>query len=200
MRNHTKIVIILDRSGSMVSMRSDMEPAINNFIHQQKLIPGGADFTLVQFDDIYEVVYKNLAIACVPYISIEPRGGTALFDAIGKTINAVGEELASLSEKDRPNKVVFVIITDGMENSSREFSRDQIFEMITHQSNKYNWQFTYLGANQDALGVAHDLGILSSSNYSDKNIMRTMDVFSCSVSSYRTGEAQNVIMTDQGTV
>ena len=92
-------------------------------------------------------------------ISLVPRGSTALLDAVGRAINETGERLAKMNEEDRPGLVVFVVMTDGEENSSQEFSKDQIKQMITHQQDTYGWHFTFLGANQDAFAEAGALGI-----------------------------------------
>ena len=155
----TDITVVLDRSGSMAACQAEAENGLNRFISEQAKAPGEAIFTLVQFDDVYEFVYKGVLIQDVPKCRLVPRGMTALLDALGKAINETGERLAALPESERPGAVVFVIITDGQENSSQEFKREQIKAMIEHQQSVYNWQFTYLGANQDAFAVANDYGI-----------------------------------------
>ncbi len=153
------ITVILDRSGSMQSIQSDAEGGLNAFISKQKEQPGRANFTLVQFDDKYEVVHSGVPIRQVPHCKLVPRGNTALLDAVGRTINEVGDRLSKTPESDRPGLVVIVILTDGLENASREFSSAKIKEMIDHQREVYKWQFTYLGANQDAFAVAAKMGI-----------------------------------------
>lgn len=158
-RNKTEIVVIVDRSGSMTSCRADAEGGLNTFIEQQRNQPGECLLTLVQFDHDYEFVHSGKPIAEVGKFTLNPRGSTALLDAVGRAITETGERLAKMPEDDRPGLVVFVILTDGQENASREFRRDQIKQMIEHQTTNYNWQFTYLGANQDAFGEAGSLGI-----------------------------------------
>jgi uncharacterized protein YegL len=162
MRNDlTDITVVLDRSGSMASIRKDMEGGLNAFVDKQKTEPGHANFTLVQFDTQYEFVHRAVPINDVPACTLVPRGGTALLDAVGKAIAETGERLKATPEDQRPGLVVFLVITDGQENSSREFKKHQIKEMIEHQQNAYKWQFTYLGANQDSFAEAGAMGFQS---------------------------------------
>lgn len=156
------LTVVLDRSGSMHVCQSDAEGGLNRFVEEQKKQPGEARFTLVQFDTEYEFVHRAVPIQDVPPCSLVPRGNTALLDAVGRAIVETGERLAKMSEADRPGLVVFVILTDGQENSSREFSRAKVREMIAHQQDVYKWQFIYLGANQDAFAEAGALGIAGS--------------------------------------
>lgn len=160
--NLTDITVVMDRSGSMQACRSDAEGGLNRFIEDQKKQPGEALFTLVQFDTEYEFVHNGVPIQSVPHCSLVPRGSTALLDAIGRAIIETGERLAKMPEPERPGLVILVILTDGQENSSREFSKAQVQEMIQHQQDVYKWQFVYLGANQDAFAEAANLGIQGS--------------------------------------
>ncbi len=153
------ITVVMDRSGSMVAVREDAEGGLNSFIEEQKGKEGEAVFTLVQFDTEYEFVHKAVPIKDVPKCTLTPRGMTALLDAVGKAIAETGERLKAMDEADRPGLVVFVIITDGQENSSKEYTKTQIKEMIDKQSGTFKWQFTYLGANQDAFAEAGGIGI-----------------------------------------
>ncbi len=155
----TDITMVIDRSGSMESIRSDAEGGINAFINQQKVEPGEALLTLVQFDTEYEFVHSGVPIKQVTAFTLLPRGSTALLDAVGRAINETGARLAAMNETDRPGLVVFVIVTDGQENSSREFKRKKIREMIQHQQSAYKWQFTFLAANQDAFAEGASMGI-----------------------------------------
>ena len=162
MKNKTDITIILDRSGSMNSVKDDTIGGFNSFLGEQQKVEGEAVLSLVQFDDQYEVVYVDKDINSAAKLTDEtfqPRGMTALFDAVGRTINAVGQRLANLSEDERPDKVLFVIMTDGFENASQEFKAAKISEMITHQRNVYKWEFMFIGANQDAVLSAQEIGI-----------------------------------------
>ena len=160
MRNDlTDITMVIDRSGSMQSIRTDAEGGINSFIEQQKQEPGEANVTLVQFDTKYEFVHSGVNIKQVPPFTLMPRGSTALLDAVGRAINETGSRLAEMEESQRPGLVVFVIVTDGEENSSREFTREQIKTMVEHQQSVYNWKFTFLAANQDAFAEGASMGV-----------------------------------------
>jgi len=157
--NYTDITVILDRSGSMASVRKDMEGGFDSFIEKQRAVPGECTVSLVQFDDQYEVVYSGKKLSDVPKMTLEPRGYTALTDAIARTIDETGRRLAAMREEDRPSQVVLMIITDGHENASTEFKRQDVIDRITHQRGKYNWTISYLGTNQDAMETAKTFGI-----------------------------------------
>jgi hypothetical protein len=155
----TDITLVVDRSGSMEAIREDAEGGVNSFITEQGKEPGEALLTLVQFDTEYEFLHKGVPIHQVPKYKLVPRGMTALLDAVGKAINETGERLAKMAEEDRPGLVIFVVMTDGLENSSKEFTKIQLKEMIQRQQNEYDWHFTFLGANQDAFAEAGGMGI-----------------------------------------
>ncbi len=160
MRNDlTDITLVVDRSGSMESIKSDAEGGINEFIHSQVGEPGEALLTLMQFDTEYDLVHNGINVAQVPPYQLVPRGMTALLDAVGRAINETGARLAAMPEQERPALVVFVIVTDGAENSSKEFSRADIRKMIEHQQSEYSWQFTFLAADQDAFAAGGSIGI-----------------------------------------
>lgn len=160
--NLTEIVFILDRSGSMEAM---VEPAISGFnrlLREQQQTPGSARFTLVLFDDQYEVPVASLPIAEVVELdttSYVPRGSTALLDAIGRTIDDLGAKLGATPEAQRPGQVIIAILTDGMENASTQFSWQQVSARIRRQTDIYQWQFLFLGANQDAIATAGRMSI-----------------------------------------
>jgi uncharacterized protein YegL len=161
-KNHAEIICILDRSGSMQSIASDAIGGFNTFIEEQKKVPGTASVSLVLFDNEYLKIYENKNLNEVETLTAEtfiPRGMTALLDAVGRTINTVGERLSQTPEEDRPEKVMVCILTDGLENASTEFTKNKIKEMITHQREKYSWEFAFLGANQDAFAEAGAIGI-----------------------------------------
>lgn len=204
MRNDlTDITIVIDRSGSMSSCKTDAEGGVNTFIEDQKKQPGSANLTLVQFDSVYEFVHNGVPIKDVPKFELKPRGSTALLDAIGRSVTETGERLAKMPEKDRPGLVVFVILTDGEENSSREFRAPQIKEMIEHQTSKYAWQFVFLGANQDAFKTAGGLGVsvANSSGYSEQKtsgaLWATSNNVSRSRSMVKAGLAPDMAYSDQ---
>jgi len=161
-KDHTEIICILDRSGSMSSIEKDAVGGFNTFLEEQKKLPGTASVTLVLFDNAYLTPVKNADINTVQPLNKKtyvPRGSTALLDAVGRTVSETGARLAAADESERPENVIICILTDGEENSSREFSLDQVKEMISHQKDKYNWEFIFLAANQDAFAGAGRLGI-----------------------------------------
>lgn len=160
--NSTEIIFIIDRSGSMQSIAADMIGGFAAFIAEQRKTPGDCRVTLTQFDDHYDVVYAGKPLDQVDTLSLEPRGGTALLDAIGRTVSDTGNRLRNMKEGDRPSQVLVVIITDGGENASREYKLKQVFDMITLQRERYHWEFVFLGANQDSIATAAGLGIHTS--------------------------------------
>lgn len=185
--NLTDITLVVDRSGSMHSVREDAEGGINAFVEQQAAETGDALLTLLQFDTEYELVHNGVPVSQVPTYQLVPRGGTALLDAVGRGIVETGERLAALPESERPGLVVFVVMTDGHENSSREFTRDRIREMIRHQQEKYAWQFTFLGADQDAFAEGGGLGIKAGgiAGFSKRKYMETHAILADKVTRMR---------------
>jgi Mg-chelatase subunit ChlD len=153
------ITLVVDRSGSMESIQSDAEGGVNAFLAEQANQPGQTVLTLVQFDTEYEFVHRGVPLKRAPRYKLVPRGGTALLDAVGRAINGTGERLAKIPEKDRPGLVIFVVVTDGEENSSKEFSLAKVKEMIEHQQSVYKWQFTFLSADANAFAEAGGMGI-----------------------------------------
>jgi uncharacterized protein YegL len=192
-KNLTDITVVLDRSGSMQAIKLEAENGLNHFITEQKELPGYANFTLVKFDTEYEFEYNGVNIQEVKKCNLIPRGMTALLDAVGRAINETGDRLNKMEEDSRPGLVVFVIVTDGEENASREFTKLQIKEMITKQQSVYNWQFTFLGANQDAFAEAAGMGIsaISTMTYSPD---KAQDVFYAA--SRNVGSMREAVATD----
>ena len=158
-----ELVFILDRSGSMGGLESDTIGGYNSMLSKQKKEKTGkVSVTTVLFDDQYELLYNQVPIEKVSPMTEEEyyvRGSTALLDAIGKTVMQVK---ANQDKKEIKDKVLFVIITDGMENASREYRADQIKKLIEERKEKDNWEFLFLGANIAAIGAAKDIGIDSS--------------------------------------
>lgn len=177
--NYCHIAVLLDRSGSMQSVRDATIEGLNAFVKlQEETKDIETTVSLTQFDTEYEPNYAFRALKDVVPLNKEtykPRGGTALLDAIGRLIQDTGAALAAMAENLRPSKVLFVIQTDGEENESRKFSKEKVFDMITHQRNNYSWEFIFLGANQDAISSAANLGIAakSSLSYSGNNTHST---------------------------
>jgi len=165
-KDYTHITVVLDRTGSMESIRDDTIGGFNAFLNKQKTEPGTATMTLVQFDsqDPYEIVHRFKPIAEVTELTREsyvPRASTPLLDAIGRAINDLEHSLTELKADDRPAKVVMVVVTDGQENSSREFRKDQIEKMIKEKTEKNDWQFVFLSADLAAIGDAKAVGFFA---------------------------------------
>lgn len=162
MNDATDITIVLDRSGSMHAIREDTIGGFNRFLADQKAIDKPATLSLVLFDHEYTPLYVGRDLRAAEPLTNEtylPRGSTALCDAVGRTIVATGDRLRSMPEEKRPSRVLFVIVTDGLENSSQEYTRSMVRSMTRHQAEKYGWTFVYLGANQDAFSEAERIGI-----------------------------------------
>lgn len=158
----TEIIFILDKSGSMEPLIDDAVGGFNVFVEEQRKQPGEARLTLILFANSQEAVITQKPLARVPALTREtyrPMGGTALYDAVGHTITAVGKRLSYTPEAERPGKVVVAIFTDGEENSSHSFTHGRVAEMIAHQQGHYGWLFTFLGANMDAVEIAANLNI-----------------------------------------
>lgn len=160
-QNVSLIAALLDRSGSIAATRSDMEGGFDSFVQKQREeAPPNVEVrvTLAQFDTEYETVYRNLPIAEVPPLTLVPRGGTALLDAIGRLTNDIGAELSAMEESERPSRVLVVVVTDGQENSSREFTKNRIQELIAQQESVWKWTYVFIGANMDAVSTGTSLG------------------------------------------
>jgi len=160
--NHTHILFILDRSGSMQSIHADVVGGFNAFLASQQSAEGTADLTLVQFDTRIETVLEGVDIRAVsPFThgDFEPRGSTALFDAMGSSMDALGRELAARREADRPENVVVAVMTDGEENASREYTFEQIQERIEHQRSYYNWEIVFLASELRTLNISRQMGV-----------------------------------------
>ena len=158
----TELVFILDRSGSMSGLESDTIGGYNAMLEKQKKESGEVIMTTVLFDDRYELLHDRINLrGIVPITDKEyyVRGTTALLDAVGRTINKIGNAQKHTAEEERAEQVMFVITTDGMENASREFSYRKVRRMIEHQKSKYGWEFIFLGANIDAIATAERFGI-----------------------------------------
>jgi uncharacterized protein YegL len=176
-KNLTEIVAILDRSGSMWGLVADTIGGFNSFIAEQRKALGIARLTLAQFDDKYQIDYESVDLKDVPDLNDNtyvPRGGTALFDAVGKTIVTVGERLAKLDESQRPGQVIFLIVTDGQENASTEYTTARVQELVKQQTEVYNWTFVFMGggdlSTQTAQSTAMGIPQTNSYNYGNNTI------------------------------
>jgi hypothetical protein len=155
----THLYFLLDRSGSMQSIKSDIEGGFAAFIDEQRKGPGECLANLSQFDDVYEVVYADRPLADVPPLDLQPRNMTALHDAMGRLITDAGAKLAGLPEDQRPGTVIVAIMTDGLENASKEWNAPAIKSLVEVQTQQFSWEFLYMGADQDAVEVGVGLGI-----------------------------------------
>ena len=162
MKNVTELVFILDRSGSMGGLESDTIGGFNSMLEKQKKEEGKTYVSTVLFDNLQEVLHDRKNLQDVKPITANEyyeRGCTALLDAIGGAIRHIGNVHKYARREDRPDKTLFVIITDGMENASQRYSYDKVKHMVERQKEKYGWEFIFLGANIDAIEVAGRFGI-----------------------------------------
>lgn len=196
------MVFVIDRSGSMAKIATDMIGGFNRFIKDQKAVDGDCTVYAYQFDDEYDAIHDGIDIQDVPDLTSEtyvPRNCTALYCSLGKTIADIGRKISEIDESERPEKVLFVTITDGLDNSSlynSEASYDcqQVRDMIKHQTNKYDWSFAYLGANQDSWAVGGSMGVAKGStlNYvaSSKGVQDMYATLSDATTTYRSCAAK----------
>lgn len=195
-QDFTAITVIADASGSMSHLQLDTIGSINSFLKTQKEFPGEAVFTFVTFNNLSHTVADFVKLASAENVSTStyrPSGGTALLDAMGDAITSVGQRLASLPEEERPSKVLFLIITDGQENSSHRYTQEQIKSMVEHQRQVYSWEFVFIGANIDAFAAGTSLGISGTNSVSyqatSAGTARLYDTISESTKSYRSSHS-----------
>jgi uncharacterized protein YegL len=203
----TDITIILDRSSSMLTIKSVTIEGFNSFIDEQ---PGQANLTLVQFDlpsyvftrDWYETTYNAIPIADAKHLtnqSFVPRGSTPLLDAMGKAITETDARMKVLPKTKKPNKVVIVVITDGEENSSKEWTQQKIKELIESKQEKDKWEFVFLGANIDAVKTGGMYGFKSTNtmDFAANSIgtRSSYESLTSNLTSYRVGKTSNMGFT-----
>ena len=162
MKDYTRICVVLDASGSMASIEGDTRGSFNTFIRKQREAGGRTVLDLYQFSDKVARIVEHVDLSCFNgdlMANYRCSGCTALNDAVCTAIDTLGRELSETKEEERPANVVFAIVTDGMENASREFSTEDVRRRITEQKEKYNWDFQFLAANQDAFASGGRMGI-----------------------------------------
>lgn len=196
--NLTHLYFLLDRSGSMQSIKDDTEGGFNAFIEEQRSQAGECRVTLAQFDDQYEEVFRDRPVADVAPLQLQPRGSTALLDSIGRLVGEAGQRLAALPEHERPGVVIVGIMTDGHENASRELTHPQIKAMIERQTKDYGWQFLYMGADQDAIEVGSSIGVAAANSmtYSRGRVAAAMAATSRNIGRTRQAVASGVPMRE----
>ena len=204
--DYVHISIILDRTGSMERIRDDTIGGFNTLLQEQKRESGTATLTLVQFDsqDPYEVIHQFAPIQSIPELTRQtyvPRAGTPLLDTIGRGINDLEQQLGEMSPNQSPAKVAFVIITDGQENSSQEFRKEQIVSMIQRKQERDGWQFVFLSADLGSINDARSYGFQESSSMSyDPNARgtpRAWSSLSSRISDYRGSRSNEIAFTEE---
>ena len=195
--NLVELAVVLDRSGSMQDGGKIVEArnSFNALIEEQRELPGNVQVSLVLFDDRYELIFDRASLAVVPHLTDSlcfPRGMTALLDAIGRTIDDMGKKLNALPEDERPAQVVLAIITDGLENASKEYTLEGVRERVARQVNDYSWDIRFLGAGLETMNQARllnmpEAGLLQVAN-SGKGMRMAYATISDAVTSYRQKE------------
>lgn len=183
--NYRHLTLIVDRSGSMAGVASDMNGGISMFMSEQAQLPKRTTVSLYQFDTHHDEVlsFAPLTADVLGDWKLVPRGMTALHDAVGTAIQQIGAALDTMPEDQRPTDVIIMIVTDGFENSSKEYTLQQIHDMITRQREQYGWVFMFLGADQDAFKAGAAIGVptANTSSYASSATSDMFDVASTSV-------------------
>jgi len=196
----TLVVLVVDRSGSMTSIKEDMEGGIKTLLEEQSQVAGTCLVTLAQFDSEYELVADATPIAELADYLLIPRGSTALLDAIGRTIGQVESRLKGLAPDDQPDHVLFAVITDGMENASSEWTRSKVMKSVKAKV-AGGWDFMFLGANQDAIEEGAHMGFAAETALtfepSSEGIKEAWSSVSMSMGKMRRGEASALEFTEQ---
>ena len=192
----TELVFILDRSGSMSGLEKDTIGGFNSMLEKQRKEPGDAVVSTVLFDNETEVIHDRVVIADVPNLTDKEylvRGCTALLDAVGGAIHHIGNVHKYARKEDVPEKTLFIITTDGMENASHHYTYDKVRHMIERQKERCGWEFLFLGANIDAAAEAKRFGIDESmaANYhcDEVGTVLNYEVISEAITSVRTSAA-----------
>lgn len=201
-QGYTDITVVLDRSGSMSSIRDDMNGGFAAFVADQKGVSGTCLVSMVQFDGTAtEVRYLGTPIGEVGPLDLSPRGNTPLLDAVAFSIRLTGERLAALPEDARPENVLLLIITDGQENASKHTTAAALKTMIEHQCSVYKWDFIYLGANVDAFAEAQAMGIpperTADYDADATGVRAAWDVISPKFAAFRGGDKEALAYTPE---
>jgi hypothetical protein len=170
-----ELVVIIDESGSMMNITDKTIRGFNEFLETHQSLPGEALLTLVKFNTKYEIVHNGINVKDVPKLdnnTYQPTGMTALLDAVGKAIDEVGKRYDGMKKKNKPGKVIFLIMTDGEENSSKEYKLEHIKEKIQKRQSENKMEFVFMGANQDAWATGGGMGIKSNVNYTVDDTVR----------------------------
>lgn len=198
--NYTHLLAVVDRSGSMKisGVYIEMQNALNTYFEEQAELDGECLVDYYQFDEHFEKVFGDTPVADAKAL-IEPRGMTALVDAIGKASVELGYKLEALSEDDRPGKVIVVVVTDGGENSSREWTAESLKEYVEKQRNDFNWEYVFLGANMDAVatGTGYGFATGSSLTFDTSNVYAATASLSGYTTAVRSGGAGSAEFTDE---
>ena len=194
-KNFTEVVFILDESGSMECLKADTIGGFNSLIEKQKNEDGDAVVSSVLFSTDSCVLLDRVPVEQVKKLTDKdycPSGGTALLDAVGDAVKHIGNIHKYARPEDVPEHTLFVINTDGMENSSRRYTAEKVKKMISKQQEKYGWEFVFLGANIDAAETAESIGIARESAvncvYDDLGWAMQYDAMSMAVSNVRKGK------------
>ena len=201
--NKTHLLTVVDRSGSMQSCKTDMIGALNQYFEDQAAVDGECVVTYYQFDTVVEKVFEDKPVSEAK-AQLQPRNMTALLDAIGRAVTELGDKLAGLDEDERPGLVQVVVVSDGYENASREWTIDRVRDLIRQQEDEWNWKFVFLGANMDAVATGSVYGFSAGSSLT----YSTSDTYAAtaSLSGYTTrsrlatasaGSAEDVEFTDE---
>ncbi|WP_033543768.1 vWA domain-containing protein [Planococcus sp. CAU13] len=197
MKNETtELVFILDKSGSMAGLEKDTIGGFNAFIQKQRGLPGDVRVTTVLFNHAYVLLHDRISLEGVSPLTeddYEVGGTTALLDAIGSTVQKISNAQKGTMEEQRADKVMFVITTDGMENSSCEYTYKKIHEMIAAKKSTSGWEFIFLGANIDAVATAKQFGVAEDFaveyHADEEGTQLNYQVLSKAVTSFRTGKS-----------
>jgi hypothetical protein len=191
-KEKTEIVVLMDASGSMHSIREDAVGGLNAFVEDQKKESGEANLTVTFFDsNRYAKWQDGIDLQSCPVLGEEyqPGASTPLLDATGRTIEELGARLSGLDDAERPGRVMVIILTDGHENSSRHFTKEQVKGLIRQQEATYKWEFVYLGANVDAFAEGAEMGFqmdhIAGFTSSKRGIRAAFDAVSASAKQYR---------------